>query len=77
MLILQAGRDYQVTADDLARFKSALAGRSNVTIREFPTLNHLFIAGEGKGRPEEYQRLGHVDPAVIEALAAFVSGLPK
>jgi dienelactone hydrolase len=77
MLILQAGRDYQVTTGDLARFKSALAGHHNATIREFPTLNHLFMAGEGKSRPEEYERLGHVDPAVIEAVAAFVSALPK
>jgi dienelactone hydrolase len=77
LLILQGGRDYQVTADDLNRFKTALAGHSNVTIREFPRLNHLFVSGEGKSRPEEYQRPGHVDIVVIETLAGFVSSLPK
>jgi dienelactone hydrolase len=77
LMILQGGRDYQVTADDLRRFKAALAGRPNVTIRELPRLNHLFMAGDGKSRPEEYGKAGHVDAEVIEALAAFVAGLPK
>jgi hypothetical protein len=31
MLILQAERDYQVTMEDFAVWKKALAGRSNVT----------------------------------------------
>jgi dienelactone hydrolase len=77
LLILQGGRDYQVTAADLQGFKTALAGHPNVTIREFPRLNHLFMSGDGKGRPEEYQRPGHVDAPVIETLAGFVTSLPK
>jgi uncharacterized protein len=78
MLILQGGRDYQVTLQDLSRFKVALAGHANATIRELPKLNHLFMAGEGKSRPEEYDRPSHVDGEVIEAIAAFVTGLsPK
>jgi dienelactone hydrolase len=75
LLLLQGGRDYQVTAADLQRFKTALADRTNVTIREFPRLNHLFMDGDSKSRPEEYSKAGHVDAAVIEALAGFVSGL--
>ena len=75
MLILQGERDYQVTAKDLERFKAALSGRSNVTIQEFPSLNHLFMGGEGKSRPEEYDRLGHVDGGVVEAIAAFINRL--
>jgi uncharacterized protein len=77
MLILQGGRDYQVTAKDLDRFKAALAGHANATIRGFPMLNHLFMAGEGKSRPEEYDRLGHVDAAVIEAIAGFIDRLDR
>jgi dienelactone hydrolase len=77
LLILRGGRDYQVTAADLQRFKTALAGHPNVTIREFPRLNHLFMSGDGKSRPEEYQKPAHVDAAVIETLAGFVTSLPK
>jgi dienelactone hydrolase len=77
LLALQGGRDYQVTSADLQRFKVALAGHPNVTIREFHQLNHLFIAGDGKSRPEEYTKPGHVDPAVIDTVAAFIAGLQK
>jgi dienelactone hydrolase len=77
LLILQGGRDYQVTATDLQRFRAALAGHLNVAIREFPRLNHLFIAGEGKSKPDEYQIPGHVDAAVIDAIATFIDGVAK
>ena len=77
MLILQGERDYQVTSADLQHFKDALAGHANVAIREFPRLNHLFIAGDGQSRPEEYETPGHVDAAVIDAIAAFVAGVGK
>jgi uncharacterized protein len=77
LLILQGGRDYQVTADDLQRFKTALTGHRNAAISEFPRLNHLFMAGEGKSRPDEYRKAGHVDAEVVETLAGFVVGLPK
>ena len=77
LLVLQGGRDYQVTADDLQRFREALPGHANVMIREFPRLNHLFIAGEGKSRPDEYQIPGHVDASVIDAIATFIDGVAK
>jgi dipeptidyl aminopeptidase/acylaminoacyl peptidase len=77
LLILQGGRDYQVTAEDLQRFRTALDGHANVTIREFPRLNHLFIAGEGKSRPDEYQVPGHVEVSVIDTIARFIDGLSK
>jgi uncharacterized protein len=64
-----------VTLQDLSRFKAALAGHANATLRELPSLNHLFMAGEGRSRPEEYDRPSHVDGQVIDAIAAFVTGL--
>jgi uncharacterized protein len=71
-LLLQGGRDYQVTARDLDRYKAAVAGHANVTIKEFPSLNHLFIGGEGRSTPEEYRRPGHVDKRVVEEIASFI-----
>ena len=54
MLILQGGRDYQVTvADDLARWEAGLGDRPNVTIRVYPDHNHLFTRGSGPSTPEE------------------------
>ncbi|MEA2618410.1 MAG: uncharacterized protein QOE72_4193 [Chloroflexota bacterium] len=41
ILILQGGRDYQVTVlDDLARWKTGLAHRADVTFRIYPSDNH-------------------------------------
>lgn len=43
MLILQGGRDYQVTVkDDLARWREGLGHRADIMIRFYETDNHLF-----------------------------------
>jgi dienelactone hydrolase len=72
ILVLQGDRDYQVTAADFAGWEKALAGRKNATLRRYPKLNHLFIAGEGPSTPAEYQQPGHVDEEVIEDVATFM-----
>ena len=72
MLILQGERDYQVTMQDLDGWKKALSARRNVTIKSYPDLNHLFMEGAGKSRPEEYQKAGHVSRQVITDIAAWI-----
>jgi dienelactone hydrolase len=72
MLILQGERDYEVPMKDFDMWKSTLGGAKNVTVKSYPALNHLFIAGEGKSLPAEYAKPGHVAPEVIEDIAAFV-----
>lgn len=65
MLILQGGRDYQVTEADLALWREGLAGR-DATTRLYPALNHLFIEAEGMSVPIEYVTgADHVAPAVV------------
>jgi dienelactone hydrolase len=73
MLILQGERDYQVTMKDFAGWKTALDSRRNVTMKSYPALNHLFIAGEGKSLPAEYQKPGHVSPEVIDDIAKWIN----
>jgi hypothetical protein len=73
MLVLQGERDYQVTMDDLAAWKRALGSRADVTFRSYPTLNHLFMAGTGPSSPAEYSQPGHVDEAVVQDIAAWVT----
>jgi dienelactone hydrolase len=75
ILVLQGGRDYQVTAPDFDGWKKALGGRPSVTLKQYPALNHLFIAGTGTPRPSEYETPGHVDRGVIDDIAAFVGRL--
>lgn len=77
MLILQGGRDYQSTVDDdLARWKAALAGRPGVTVRVYPNRNHLFTSGTGPLSPAEYEPAQHVDPEVVDDIAAWISTVP-
>jgi dienelactone hydrolase len=73
MLILQGGRDYQVTTDDFENWKSALGARKDVEFHLYPKLNHLFYEGEGILTPLEYvQKHGSVAPYVIEDIAAWI-----
>jgi dienelactone hydrolase len=72
MLILQGERDYQVTMDDFEGWKKALAKRSGVRFKSYPRLNHLFMDGEGKARPEEYEKAGHVSREVVDDIAAWI-----
>jgi len=73
LLILQGGRDYQVTpADDFSRWRAAFAGDERAMLRDYPAANHLFMAGEGASSPAEYEQAGTVVPAVIEDIADWV-----
>jgi len=76
ILVLQGGRDYQVTQKDFDLFRSALVGRPNATLRMLDRLNHLFMAGQGPSTPAEYRQPGHVDEQAIQAVAEFVRSLP-
>lgn len=73
MLILQGERDYQVTLADLQGWRNAVGGRTNVTIKSYPTLNHLFLPGEGKSTPSEYERAGHIPDFVVDDIAVWVT----
>ncbi len=72
LLILQGARDYQVTEVDFEGWKRGLGSRPNVTFKLYPGLNHLFITGEGKSTPAEYEKPGHVAQAVVSDLAAWI-----
>ena len=72
MLILQGERDYQVTMTDFGLWKGAVGSAKGVVMKSYPALNHLFVAGEGKSLPAEYNKPGHVAAAVIEDIAAFI-----
>ena len=73
MLILQGGRDYQVTVtDDLVGWQTGLAGHPDVTIRVFDADNHLFFLGSGPSEPAEYEPAQHVDDAVIADIAQWI-----
>jgi len=73
LLILQGGRDYQVTQADFEGWRKALASRENVTFKLYPKLNHLFIAGDGRSTPADYDQPGRVANEVINDIADWIS----
>jgi hypothetical protein len=77
MLILQGQRDYQVTLADLQGWRDALGSRANVTLKGYPTLNHLFLPGEGKSAPSEYDRAGHIPDFVLDDIADWLRSTPS
>ncbi len=76
VLLIQAGRDYQVTNDDWKLWQAALKDRPNVTMRVLDNLNHLFMAGTGRSQPQEYMQENHVDEELLEVLANWIQGKP-
>ena len=75
ILLLQGGRDFQVVDADWQLWNQRLKGE-RYRFRHYPALNHLGIAGEGKGSPQEYARPGHVDTALINDIAQWIKAQP-
>lgn len=75
LLILQGGRDYQVTMKDFDRWKQALGARPGVEFKLYPDLNHLFITGTGRSEPKEYDTPGFVAEPVIADIVRWITNL--
>ena len=72
LLLLHGGRDYQVTDADWQAWRAAFADDPRATLRHYPALNHIGVAGEAPSRPEEYLQAGRVDRALIDDAAAWI-----
>ncbi|EAW20330.1 alpha/beta hydrolase [Aspergillus fischeri NRRL 181] len=73
VLVLQGARDYQVTVtDDYAAFYAKFQDRRNVQFWLYEKLNHLFVPGEGKCTPAEYDIGGSVDVAVVDDIERWI-----
>lgn len=72
-LVLRGAADYQVTDEDFQRFEAGASNRSNVTLKQYPHLNHCFMWTEGeRATPSSYAQPGNVDEAVIADIAAWI-----
>lgn len=70
ILVLQGGRDYQVTvADDLPAWRDGLP---DATITVLDADNHLFFAGTGPSTMADYRTPGHLDPDAVSAIADWL-----
>lgn len=69
-LVLQGERDFQVTMTDFNLWKAAAARTAR--FHSYPTLNHLFISGDGLSSQLEYRKGGNVSGAVIDDIRGFI-----
>jgi dienelactone hydrolase len=74
ILVLQGGRDYQVTSADFDVWKSALANDPRATFKFYPSYTHLFTPGTGSGpaSPEDYAVAGNVAEDVVNDIAHWI-----
>ena len=74
ILVLQGARDYQVTMKEYKIWENELGkGKlQHVQLNEYPKLNHLFMEGEGRSTPQEYENIANVPVYVIKDLAAWI-----
>lgn len=73
LLVLQGGRDYQVTPrDDFAAWQRGFHDDKRATLKEYPTLGHLFMPAGDPPSPADYARAGHVDAQVLDDIVAWI-----
>jgi hypothetical protein len=72
VLVLRGERDYQVGAADFAAWQRGLAAKQDAAFASYPALNHLFMAGTGAPRPQEYATAGHVAAEVVHDIATWI-----
>lgn len=73
LLILQGGREYQVTRKDFDRWKQALGARPGVEFKLYPAANHLFINATGPSEPKEYDTPGFVAEPVVADIVRWIA----
>jgi len=72
LLILQGGRDFQVTMTDFNTWNETFSGETSATLKIYNSLNHLFIPGTGRPTRTEYFIEGHVSNEVINDIVLWI-----
>jgi len=73
ILVIQGESDYQVTKKDFEGWEKALAGHSNVIMKTYPGLCHLFTPASSPPSPADYDKPGHVAKATVDDIANWVN----
>lgn len=75
MLLLQGGNDLQVVDADWQGWRGAFHDDPRVAFKLYDDLSHLGIPGEGL--PKDYTTPGHVAPALIDDVAAWIGAVGR
>jgi hypothetical protein len=59
---------------DFAAWKAGLQGMKNVTMKSYPALDHVLVAGTGKSAEADYRKLGqHVAQEIVDDVAKWLN----
>jgi dienelactone hydrolase len=74
ILVMQGGRDYQVTNADFDTWKKELANDPRATFKFYPAHTHLFNPGADSGQPgpQDYAQPGNVSEGVITDIVKWI-----
>lgn len=70
--VIQGERDYQVTVDEYENWKKALKNNNKSHFQLYPKLNHLFLEGDAKSTPEEYEKPSNIPKYVILDISNWI-----
>ncbi len=73
ILILHGDRDYQVNLENLEAWRKEFGKQANVTIKNYPKLNHLFYSGGAESTYSEYFMIGNIPDYVAKDLIDWLS----
>jgi dienelactone hydrolase len=74
-LVLLAGHDSQVPDREVERWKKALAGKQDATVKLYPDLFHLFMPSASKDKgdtPADWGRPAHIPREVVDDVASWL-----
>lgn len=73
MFVAHGRRDFQIsTRKDFEAWRRALSGREGVAFKLYSNLNHLFMPGQGRSYPSEYERPNNVAKVFIDDLVDWI-----
>ncbi len=70
---MHGNRDYQVNLANYEMWQKALGKNKNVTLKQYPKLNHLFYTGETASTYSEYYMKSNIPDYVIKDLTDWIS----
>lgn len=73
LLLIQGGRDYNVTKKDYDLWSDAMKGKSNFKKVWFEDLDHMFFVGQGMSKPDDLNKLGYVSEKVTSKMIDFIN----
>jgi len=73
-ILIQGGRDYNVTKKDYDLWVDAMKGKSNFKPYWIENLDHLFFEGTGTAKPEDVIVPKHVSKVVGDRMSEFILG---